>query len=57
LHPGADPGLRPQPPEQPGTGLGDDLELGLALVDAQLIEGCVLGLFDSPTGYLDPFHA
>ena len=57
LHPGPHPGLGPQATEQPGLGLLQHLELGLALVHAQLVKGRVLRLFDGPPCDLDPFHA
>jgi hypothetical protein len=46
----------PETPEQAALGLLEDVELGVLLVDTQLIEGGILCLLDGATGGLDPFH-
>src|SRR4029453_6190173 len=48
--------LRPQAPEEALLRLLDDLHLGVLLIDPQLVEGRFLGLLDSSSGRLDPFH-
>src|SRR5690606_17854209 len=55
-HPGPDPGLAPEAAEQARSGLFEDLDLGVLLVDAELIERDVPGLLDGPGGDLDPLH-
>jgi len=51
------PRFTAEPPEQPGAGLVDHLELGIVLIDTKLVEGDVLGFFHCLPGCLDPFHA
>ena len=48
--------LTPDAAEQPGPRLLQDLELGVALVHAQLVERVILGFFGRPTGRLHPLH-
>ena len=45
-HPGPDPRLVPQPPEQPDLGLLEDLELGIVLIHPELIQSGVLRLVE-----------
>src|SRR5207302_7842671 len=49
-------GLGPQASEQPGARLLEDLELGVGLVDPELVEGRVLGLLDGAPRHLHPLH-
>lgn len=55
-HPGTNPRLGPDPPEQPALGLGEQLELGVVLADTQAIESSLLGLLDAAARCLDPLH-
>ena len=50
-------GLTADPAEEALGGLLEHLELGVVGVDAQLVEGGLLGLLDGTAGDLDPLHA
>jgi len=54
--PGPNPGLPSDPAEQPGAWLFDDLELGFLLVDAELVEGGVLGFLHRACCCFNPLH-
>ena len=55
-HPGPHAGLAASAPEEARAGLLEHLELGVALVDAQVLERQVLGVLERRTGHLDPLH-
>src|SRR5438552_11678780 len=51
-----DPCLATNTAEEPRSGLAKDLELGILLVHAELVQGQVLGLLDGAPDGLDPLH-
>jgi hypothetical protein len=53
---GADPCFTTDATEQTRSRFLHDLELGIALVDAELVERVILGFCDRAPGRLDPFH-
>src|SRR5581483_5338391 len=55
-YPSPDPGLTTQAAEQTDSRLFQDLDLGIVLVDAELIERGLLGFVDGLARRLDPFH-
>ena len=55
-HPGPDTSLAAHPAEQSRTGFFQDLELGVHLVDAQLVQGRLFGLLDAASSGLNPLH-
>ena len=55
-HPRPDPGFASHPTEQSGSRFLEDLELGVRLVDTELVEGCFLGLVEATSGGLNPLH-
>src|SRR5690606_34644619 len=55
-HPRPDPRLATHATEEPRPGLLEDLELGVGLVDVQLVEGQLLGGLDGLRAGLYPLH-
>jgi hypothetical protein len=53
---GSHAGLAARPAEEASSGLLEHLELGVLLIDAELVERGVLGVFDRLAGRLDPLH-
>jgi hypothetical protein len=48
--------LASDPPEETRPGLLENLELGVVLIDAQLVEGAVLGFLGAAPRGFDPLH-